>query len=113
MKTFLILFKTGSIPFSSSKKDDYIKEWHNYLNSLKELKILESCFFLKKDGINISGKKIVIRSYVPHKDIFSGFFIVKANNFKEVTEISKSCPVFKRNGDIQIKEIDQNYLNYN
>ena len=30
---------------------------------------------------------------------------------KDVLEVSKNCPVFMRNGDLQIKEIDQNYLN--
>ena len=111
MKTFLILFKTGSIPFSSNKKDVYIKEWHNYINELEVLKKLHSYSFLKKDGVVISGKNIEAKSYIPHKDIFSGFILVKANNFKEVVEISKNCPVFKRNGNIQIKEVDKNYLN--
>ena len=112
MKIFFILFKTGSIPFSSNKKDIYIKEWRKYLNELKELKKLESYFFLKKDGVILSGKNIEARSYIPHKDIFSGYILIKANNLKEATEISKNCPVFKRNGDVQIKEIDQNYLNH-
>jgi len=110
MKTFLILFKTGSIPFSSNKQADYIKEWNNYINELRASERLKDCSFLKKDGAFISGKNIELRSYIPHKDIFSGFMIIKANNIKEAVEICKDCPVFERNGDIQVKEIDREYL---
>ncbi len=111
MKTFLILFKTVSLPFSSNKKDIYLKEWLNYISELNASKKLINYSFLKKDVIILSGEKIEDKSYIPHKDIFSGFFIVSANNSKEVVEITKNCPVFKRNGDIQIKEIDEDYLN--
>lgn len=112
MKTFLILFRTGSIPFSSNKKDIYLKEWLNYINKLNVSKKLIDYSFLKKDVIILSGERVENKSYIPHKDIFSGFLIVKANNSKEVIEITKSCPVFKRNGDIQIKEIEKDYLNH-
>lgn len=110
MKTFLLLFRTGSIPFSSNKQISYIEDWKEYISVLKSSKKLQDFSFLKKDGVYISGKKIESKSYIPHKDIFSGFLVIKANNTKEVMDICKSCPVFKRNGDIQIKEIDSNYL---
>ncbi len=110
MKTFLILFKTGSIPFSSNKKIAYIEDWKIFLDQLKNSTKLQDHSFLKKDSIFISGKNIEQKSYIPHKEIFSGYLLIKANNTKEIINICKNCPVFKRGGDIQIKEVDKDYL---
>ncbi len=110
MKTFLILFKTGSIPFSSNKKIAYIEDWRNFLDELKNSIKLQDYSFLKKDGVFISGKNIEQKSYTPHKEIFSGYLLVEANNTKEIMDLCKNCPVFKRDGDIQIKEVDEAYL---
>ena len=81
-----------------------------YIEELKISKRIKDYSFLKKDGIFISGKNVEIKSYIPHKDILSGYLLLEAADTKEVIEICKDCPVFKRNGDIQIKEIDQEYL---
>ncbi len=110
MKSFLILFKTKSIPFSSNKKIEYVKDWGNYLEKLKKMVILTDYSFLKKDCTYISDKKVQKKSYIPHKDIFSGYIVIKSNNTNEVIDICSSCPVFKRGGDMQIKEIDNDYL---
>ena len=85
-------------------------DWKNYLEKLKKMARLTDYSFLKKDCTIISGKKVQQKSYIPHKDIFSGYLIVKSNNTNEVVDICSSCPVFKRGGDMQIKEIDNDYL---
>lgn len=110
MKTFLILFKTGLTPFSSNTKEIYVKEWNDWINELRASDKFQSCSFFKEGGAVISGKNKELPFYVPHKDILRGIAIIKAENLKEATEIVKQCPVFKRNGEIQIKEIDTEYL---
>ena len=112
MKKFIILFRTGSFPFSSTKRDIYVKEWNGYINKLATSKKLQDYTFLKKESVFISDKETKPKSYIPHKDILSGFIIISANTIKEVEEICKDCPVFNRNGDLEIKEIDQDYLGH-
>lgn len=110
MKLFFILFRTGSIPFSSRSHDLYVREWNEYIDELKISEKLKNFSFFKKDGTVVFGKEIEIRAYIPHKEIFSGFVIIHANNLTEAINVCKKCPVFKRGGDVQIKEIDENYL---
>lgn len=110
MKTFIILFKTISIPFSSTKLEDYKSGWITYIDDLNKRDILKAHSFFKESGITISGKEVEVKSYVPRSEIFSGYMIISACSSKDALETCKSCPVFLRNGELQIKELDESYL---
>jgi hypothetical protein len=90
-----------------------MKEWGNYIYSLRISKKLEYYTFLKQPSVFISKGKIESESYVAHKDILSGLILIKVDSRKEAIEVSKNCPVFKRNGSIEIKEIDEKYNTLN
>ncbi len=109
MKTFLILFKTESTPFSSKVRLAYINEWNDWIQKLRITGSFQSgSFFLKERELVISGVGSETKSYTPksHKDILRGYMLFEAEDIKEAAEIVKQCPVFSRGGEVSVRELD-------
>ncbi len=45
--------------------------------------------------------------YAEVKEALGGYFAIKANDYDEAVEISKTCPHLKYGGWIELREIDQ------
>jgi hypothetical protein len=58
-------------------------------------------------GRTISGNDKVVQegAYVGDKAVESAFFVVKAANLDEATEIPKKCPIYELGGSVEIREV--------
>jgi hypothetical protein len=50
-------------------------------------------------------KKVTDGPYAEGKEIVGGYMAIKANDFKEATQIAQDCPIFDNNGAVEVREI--------
>jgi hypothetical protein len=64
---------------------------------------------LEPTGKIVSGKQKTVTDgpFAEAKDLVGGYTIVEAKDISEAAEISKGCPIFDRNGFVEIRPVMQ------
>lgn len=112
MKKYIILFKIISIPFASNKIEEFNSEWAEYIKTLEQSNRLIDYSFFKNATTKISKQTQEQNKYVPRKELINGYILIKASNLREAIDLSSNNPIFIRNGELHIRELDGNHLNY-
>jgi hypothetical protein len=114
MSQFMLLLHENPADFSSVSAEEIqaiIKEYTDWRNKIESEGRLAGSNKLKDEaGRHLSshnGKfRVVDGPYAEAKEVMGGYFIIKAANYDEAVESSKSCPHLKYGGWIDIREIE-------
>jgi len=110
MKDYLFLFR-GGLDFTKATPEQLqqvLMNWRNWTEELSSKGIYSGGERLTRgEAAVVKGNaKIVIDGpYAESKEIIGGFISIKAENLQQAIEISKGCPIFNFDGNVEIREV--------
>ncbi|MEO1010726.1 MAG: YciI family protein [Bacteroidota bacterium] len=110
MSNFLYLFRGGDarrIEQSPEEMQEHMKKWGAWMGGLKEKGQLVDGLPLAKEGkvVHKSGEVITDGPFAEGAEVVGGYLIVSADTLNEAVEISKGCPIFEHQGNVEVREI--------
>ncbi len=111
MANFMYLFRsneTAQRSMSPEQMQQTMKKWMGWIDTLKK------DGHVKQLGERLDGAGKVVRGkaktvtdgpYVEVKDTVGGYMIVEAKDINQAVELSKGCPIFERDGTVEIRPI--------
>ena len=110
MKDYLFLFRGGDAAraqTSPEEMQEHMQKWGAWMGGLKEKGQLVDGLPLSKEGkvVEKSGDLITDGPFAEGAEVVGGYLIVSANELDEAVEISKGCPIFEHEGNVEVREI--------
>ena len=110
MKEYLFFFR-GGLDFSQAPPEQLQKvlmNWKNWTEELIKLGIYGGGERVTRNDAAIvqgKGKQVIAGPYAANNEMIGGYIKIKAENLRAAIEISKGCPIFNFDGNIEIREI--------
>lgn len=110
MTKFMYLFRGGDARMKEMTKEQsaaHMQAWGNWMKGLASKGTLVDGLPLSKEGKRVSNKGKEIKDGVVSdgKHYVGGYLIVNAKDIGEAVNISKGCPIFEANGEVEVREI--------
>jgi len=108
MKEYLLLIRGGDARMENMSEEDrnaHMAAWGKYMEGLAQGGNLSGGLPLDMGGrvlTNQGASEDVVRSEAG--EAVGGYLLIKANDYAHAVELSKGCPVFEHNGNIEIRE---------
>lgn len=108
MKDFLILIRGGDArmaELSEADRDQHMQQWGAFMTALAETGNLSGGLPLTADA-RLQSKNGVSDEMVANArgEVIGGYLTLKANDYNHVVELTKNCPVFEHDGNLEIRE---------
>ena len=113
MEKFMYLFRGGENHVhnaaDSEKAKKNMQAWMNLMQSLQQKGILAGGEPLQPTGKNVNGKKKIVSDgpFTEAKEMVGGYLIVNAKDINEAVELSKGCPIFEEDGNVEIRQLQK------
>lgn len=110
MKDYLLLFR-GGLDFSKASPDQLqlaITNWKNWIKELSKKRIYRGGERLTRNEatvVNGSARQVMDGPYTGSKEIVGGYISIKTDNLQQAIEITKGCPIFNFDGNVEIREV--------
>jgi hypothetical protein len=110
MKEYLFLFR-GGLDFTKAPPEQLqtaILNWRNWTEELSKKGIYGGGERLtRNDAAVVKGnaKQVIDGPYSESKEIVGGYISIRADNLQQAIEISKGCPIFNFDGNVEIREV--------
>ncbi|MEM9143323.1 MAG: YciI family protein [Bacteroidota bacterium] len=110
MSNFLYLFRGGDarrLEQSPEEMQEHMQKWGAWMGGLKEKGQLVDGLPLSSGGnvVHKSGEVITDGPFAEGAEVVGGYLIVSATDQEEAVEISKGCPIFEHEGNVEVREI--------
>jgi hypothetical protein len=112
MSQFILLLRGGDDePYQNYTDDELhavLERYRQWARELSESNQLVDAFKLKDDSRMMSKKHGQIQvdgPFTETKESIGGYYIVKADSYDAAIEIAKNCPIYDKDGYIEIREI--------
>lgn len=113
MEKYILLFRGGIHHAYNANESqegmEHMQAWMNWMRDLQLKGSLVSGDPLLPSGklISGSGKKITDGAYSSKGEQVGGYLIVSANNLDQAVEIAKDCPIFKEEGNVEVRALQK------
>ena len=110
MKDYLFLFR-GGLDFTKASPEQLqqaLMNWKNWTEELSKKGIYYGGErLIRNEAAVVKGnaKEIIDGPYNESKEIIGGYINIKADNLQQAIEISKGCPIFNFDGNVEIREV--------
>lgn len=110
MKDYLFLFR-GGLDFAKApagQVQQAMMKWRKWVDELKQKGIYNGGERLEKNNaatVKGNAKEVTDGPYTESKEIVGGYISVQAESVQQAIEISKGCPIFDYDGNIEIREV--------
>ncbi len=83
------------------------QHWGEFIGRLERSGKLVSGLRPEEGGRTIAGKDKAVQEhpYDANRETVSAFFLVKAADLNEVTEIARQCPIYELGGSVEIRAV--------
>lgn len=114
MEKFMFLFRGGYTHVEhandSTETKEYINRWTTWMQGLAVQGKLAGGDPLKTSGKQVHGKNKVVTdgAFAANNVMVGGYLLVHAKDLEEAVEISKGCPIFEEDGQVEVRPIQQN-----
>ncbi len=110
MSNFLFLFRGGNSDWledSPEEMQKHMQKWGAWMGGLREKGQLVDGLPLAKEGkvVEKAGEVITDGPFAEGAEIVGGYLIVSADDLAEAVAISKGCPIFEHEGNVEVREI--------
>jgi hypothetical protein len=108
MSEFLYLYRGAQRPASPQEAQHTMQKWMTWLQDLSAKgHIKDNGQPLEPIGKLVSGKQKTVTDgpFAETKDLVGGFSIVEARDLAEAAELSKGCPIFERDGFVEVRPV--------
>jgi len=111
MEKFIYLFKGGMDPSKASPEamQANMQKWMGWMQKLTQEGTMIGGEPLEPGGKKVSGTKKIVTDgpFAEAKEMVGGYLIVNATDINHAVEISKGCPIFEMDGDIEVRPIQK------
>jgi hypothetical protein len=111
MEKFIYLFRGGENhaynAMESEKAQKNMQAWMGWMQALQQKGVLAGGEPLHPTGKHVQGSKMVVTDgpYAEAKEMVGGYLIVQAKDINEAVELSKGCPIFAEEGNVEVRQI--------
>lgn len=111
MKDYLLLMRGGDARMenlSEQETAEHMQKWGVYMEGLAKSGNLTGGLPLTQDGklLTTNGASDeLVKSEAG--EVIGGYLLIKANDYNHAIELTKPCPIFEHNGNIEIREAMQ------
>ena len=109
MTEYLFLMRGGEQrigEMTDEQRQAYMMEWMMYIGSLKQTGNFVGGAPLQNDGVVFSGvAKTEQKGMYIEGGTVGGYFLIKAENIEEASALSTTCPIFKVEGSVEIRPL--------
>lgn len=110
MAKYMYLFRGGDAARAATSPEEmqkHMEKWKTWMGALAEKEQLVDGLPLSGEGKQVVGTDIAVHDgpYAEGKEIVGGYLIVNADSIDEAVNISKGCPIFEHDGNVEIREI--------
>ncbi|HEY4157408.1 MAG TPA: YciI family protein [Polyangiaceae bacterium] len=110
MANFLYLFRGGNMAgMSPQEQEANMKKWGAWMGQLSSAGQFKSGDPLGQAGKVVTGTKKAITDgpFGETKDVVGGYLIVTAPNLDAAVEAARGCPIFERDGSVEVREVQE------
>ena len=92
---------------SPEEKQAHMQQWGAWMGELRKNGKLVDGLPLGSGGKRVkdSGNIVSDGPYAEGKEVVGGYLIVNAGGLDEAVELSRKCPIFEHDGEIEVREI--------
>lgn len=95
-----------AMKMSPEESQQYMQQWFAWIGDLQSKGIYTAGEALMPTGKTVKkGNVVTDGPYAESKEMVGGFFIVKAANIEEASEIAKSCPDLPLGGNVEVRDV--------
>lgn len=108
MSEFMFLFRGGTKLTSPAEMQAGMQKWVGWMNDLKAKGHFKAGQPLEESvGRVVTGKWKAVTDgpFAEAKDLVGGYMLVTARDLNEATELSLGCPIFERDGVVEVRAI--------
>jgi hypothetical protein len=108
MANYLYLFRGGRMDSMSPQElQESMGRWRAWMAELSKKGQLKGGEPVADGGRRLSGKKqtVIDGPFGETKDIVGGYLLVTARDLDDATETARGCPIFERDGSVEIREL--------
>ncbi len=115
MEKYMLIFR-NSMPseesfqnYSPTEMQAELDKWGKWIGGIAAQGKMLSTDALQHTGKIIKGSKHILSDgpYIESKELVSGFLILQADSIEEAIELSKGCPIFEIEGNVEVRPIMQ------
>ena len=112
MEKFMYLFVENGLSDSQPSPEEMqasMQKWFAWIEKLQKDDRYISGEPLLPSGKIVKGSQKVVTDgpFTESKELVSGFFIVKAKDINEATEMAKDCPIFETDGAVAVRPVQK------
>lgn len=108
MKDYLLLIRGGDArmeELTEEQRNDHMQKWGAYMGGLAGSGNLTGGLPLTAEGRVLTKEGVKNELvFTQDREYIGGYLLLKANDYDHAVELSKDCPVFEHNGNIEIRE---------
>jgi len=108
MSQYLFLYRGAQRPTSPQDTQQIMQKWMKWFEELgKQGYVKDPGQPLEPTGKVVKGKQKTVTDgpFAEAKDLVGGYTIVEATDIAEAAEISKGCPIFERDGFVEVRPV--------
>jgi hypothetical protein len=108
MKEFILFFRMDIQAQPSAKQmEEYMENWHNWVDSLvAENKLAGGNHLLTEGKVLKTNNAVTHEPYTKDKESVAGYLVVKAKNLDGAVAIAKECPILQGEGtSVEVRQI--------
>jgi hypothetical protein len=108
MPNYLFLFRGGQMrTMSPQQLQESMGRWGAWMGELSKKGQLKAGEPLADEGRLLTGKKQTVTDgpFGETKDVVGGYLLITASNLDAATEAARGCPIFERDGSVEVREI--------
>jgi len=108
MSEYVFLYRGAQRPTSPQDAQQVMQKWMHWLQDLgAKGHIKDNGQPLEPVGKIVTGrgKSITDGPFAEAKDVIGGYTLVEARDLDEAAELSKGCPIFDRNGYVEVRPV--------
>lgn len=108
MKDYLLLMRGTEAQMSDVSEQemkDHVEKWNSYMGQLAKGGFLVGGFPLARDGRLMTKNSVTEAvSFSDKGEVVGGYLLIKARDYNHAVELTKECPLFDYDGNIEIRE---------
>ena len=110
MKEFMLIFlgaDYSELNLSPEQTQEQMNRWFSWVAELEAKDVYGGGHALIPTAKRMSGSNMVVTDgpFAEAKELVGGYFIIRASDWEQASEISKGYPDFELGGAVEIREI--------
>lgn len=108
MSEYIFLYRGAQRPTSPQDAQQVMQKWIDWLQDLSAKgHIKDRGMPLEPTGKLVQGRQKTVTDgpFAEAKDLVGGYSLVEARDLDQAAELSKGCPIFERNGFVEVRPV--------